>query len=606
MEIKLDALSLFLILLFVLVFSTVFMRYFSDKSEGFVSFQESAAPLTHVNIPQYSSTQQNIVKIYDNLFLDTFNGNLIEVDSTTYGNVTDVTGSTISGIWVGSRYTTSTTNYKTTGNVTQDTPESKFTFVNSMKPFVYVTKSSQTNTSFVMYVPYNDLTFLHTITASNNAYKNSNSIYFNHTSLVGASINDNNSISMGSLIADNDKNNGTLVIFPAYDNKKVFQLSHNAYFDPSNGDFIMASLSGTTSSFNVYDRHQTDITTSYKNANQTSIPNIDNYVSWKIYDILGNKMFYYDAVGQKTVITVVEKTSDNTSFQIANVYRFDQNGNYDTIVDLADSKDTSTDNKSKVTRGNVVNLSLDATIDATKDTIPPALDKDSISNYYKWYWYWNTTGGSDMTSKKYSDDYLLKTQIVPPVCPSCPMCPSGGNCSNCNVIGGSGINQTGNVIAQGQGYGPNSAGGVVNNAINTTGNLLYNTGSGITRVGEDAIGGAVGLGAGALGGAVGLGAGALGGAVGLGSQALGGAVGLGSQAIGGTVGLANNAITGLTSNNPVQINDAGRSGYNNSYGGQGQVNQSSIADPYSYYGARPPTGNVNYMPVTADFSKFGR
>jgi hypothetical protein len=30
------------------------------------------------------------------------------------------------------------------------------------------------------------------------------------------------------------------------------------------------------------------------------------------------------------------------------------------------------------------------------------------------------------------------------------------------------------------------------------------------------------------------------------------------------------------------------------------------ADPFSYYGAIPKKGSSNFMPITADFSKFGR
>ena len=38
--------------------------------------------------------------------------------------------------------------------------------------------------------------------------------------------------------------------------------------------------------------------------------------------------------------------------------------------------------------------------------------------------------------------------------------------------------------------------------------------------------------------------------------------------------------------------------------GLGTNNQYS--DPYSYYGQLPPKGKTNYVPVTADFSRFGR
>ena len=61
-----------------------------------------------------------------------------------------------------------------------------------------------------------------------------------------------------------------------------------------------------------------------------------------------------------------------------------------------------------------------------------------------------------------------------------------------------------------------------------------------------------------------------------------------------------------TNNNNRNFNDneLNRSGYSNSTGGP-VVNQSSVTDPYSYFGAVPSKPN-NFMPITTDFSKFGR
>jgi hypothetical protein len=65
-----------------------------------------------------------------------------------------------------------------------------------------------------------------------------------------------------------------------------------------------------------------------------------------------------------------------------------------------------------------------------------------IGNYYKNYWYDNAKVDA---GQKYSSDFMLKTQAIPPICPACPSCPkmdtsanTDSVCSNCGGNGGSG------------------------------------------------------------------------------------------------------------------------------------------------------------------------
>lgn len=624
-EIKLDAFSLFVILLVVLVISMVFINWFFvypssfSRDEGFVSFQNNKSALEYVNIPQYSSTKTKIAKIYDNIFLDTENGNLIEVDSTTYTNASDSSGSSIRKIWITGRDNAGNpvTSYNAVVGANgviraTDTSESIKKFANSMTPYIYKSNSAYTARNYVIYVPYNDTTFLHTITISNESinpitYKHSNSIVYSHPTMSGQ-VKIRNTISgaihqlSGSPIQDTDVSNNSLVILPLYDpSQNVFQMSHNTFFNPLNGHFIIKSMSNNSPVIRVYNRLNRNITTTYKTTNkETTIQNVV-FTSWNRQDISGNKICVYLGDGMKTIIMIIEPTTDNASFQIFKVYRFGANGTLDTELARVSSPIATSEPPKPAIEPPISTIN------------PPPLDKDSISDYYKWYWYWNTNGGSDM-NKNYSEDYLLKTQIIPPVCPSCPMCPSGGTCTNCNGIGGSGISQD-----------------AINGNVLGKGNVLYKTGSGVTRIGEnvvngtvgigkDVVGGTVGLGKEVVGGTVGLGKEVVGGTVGLGKEivgstiglgkeVVGGAVGLGKEVVGGTVGLVKDAASGiLNAGRPVQLNDMNRSGYNNSYGGQtqGSTTQSAVTDQYSYYGARPVTGSTNYMPITADFSKFGR
>ena len=56
----------------------------------------------------------------------------------------------------------------------------------------------------------------------------------------------------------------------------------------------------------------------------------------------------------------------------------------------------------------------------------------NYGDFWKWWSYFNSNAVGGL-----SNDYMLKTQIVPPVCPSCPAC-QGGACTNCGGAGGSG------------------------------------------------------------------------------------------------------------------------------------------------------------------------
>lgn len=248
-----------------------------------------------------------------------------------------------------------------------------------------------------------------------------------------------------------------------------------------------------------------------------------------------------------------------------------------------------------------------ATTPAPTTTPTPSLtgnNQDSaISEYFKWYWYWKNSGSC--TNPANSDDYILKTQVVPPVCPACPACPTSSVCTNCGGNGGSGT--TG---GDGSSLVSNSAGGVANNLINTTGNVV----------------GGVALGAGTAVGGVASGVGSTVGGVasGVGSTVGGVASGVGS-AVGGAFDSAGNLIQNTGSGVKGFVEDTGSgvkglledvgSGIGNlsskqqgrQYPGQQQQQQQgNNINPYSYNGMLPAKNSSNFIPITSDFSAFGR
>ena len=210
-------------------------------------------------------------------------------------------------------------------------------------------------------------------------------------------------------------------------------------------------------------------------------------------------------------------------------------------------------------------------------------------------------------------NYMLKTQVVPPVCPACPSCKygSGHVCTSCGGKGGSGTKsgdgksmafKDGNSVADVKGPSSaiasvgKSAGGVLEKTVDATGKV---------------VGGATNLAAGTVGLAGGL---------------VGGTIGTAADLVGGTIGTAANLIgsagSGLT--NMLQ-NDSSRVGYSQSYQGGKQQNgynrnntgittnnsysmgtkAGAPIDAYSYNGALQSKG-TNFRPLTADFSAFSK
>lgn len=237
-------------------------------------------------------------------------------------------------------------------------------------------------------------------------------------------------------------------------------------------------------------------------------------------------------------------------------------------------------------------------------------------------------------------NYILKSEIVPPVCPQCPSCGTSGCPLSINSSGQI-VDCNGNVISNfgstpssdsesssSSSYTPStisgSISGTIDNTVSTAGNVADTAITSTTGAVSDIAGTAgstVSNVAGSAGSTVSNVAGSAGGAVSsLGkdvSNIVGGlgkdATTIGVAAIGATSGVANNAINSTTS----------------LVGGLGATAPAAATTaatvPYAYYGY-PSYGYVNYpymgyggyqgpstcsqqstyLPITNDFSAFGR
>ena len=546
------------------------------EREGFVSYEANIAPTNSVKIPQYGP--QPVIKMFDNLFFDQSNGNVVEVDSTPFmGNVdangnymsgnVDATGASISNLYISTRdgtehdYTFSNANANTTPESTSSNTSCSY------NKWSYNTKCATTGKYKLFYIPWNTDTYVHIVQTETPTNANKQSAYkpvnvYTYQFASGSSSSVNAVRYLADVLptkvpsnANGDANDNQMITDNWYSTtNKVYQLAKYIEFDSSNGNLIMRSDNSIT----VYGRAKNVIVTSNTQLQNgglsNTIPSV-SYNSWITYDADKTTQVVYIAKDTNTLVLLIQMDSSN-KYKLVNAVRFDANGPVNANCQNDNSSDGSGNNPP-----------------------PPPSDMSGNSDYYKWYWYWNSP-------QKYSDDYILKTQIVPPVCPTCPNCPnstSGGTCTNCGGQGGSGTkDNNGSSIAGGNTTTTGPVGSVVNNTVDAAGNVIgstVNTAGSIVNTAIDTTG-----------------------------KVVTGTVGAATHLVGSTVHAAENVANNLI-NAPEQ--GYGQPGYGQpsygqpGYGQPGQGNGAAAGADYSYYGALPPKG-ANFMPITADFSAFSK
>lgn len=690
-------LLLFLLLLVVLISSVLFSRFLPLNvfSEGFVSFRYTD-PLTSPSfsmdsaglINTYSATNK-VVKIYDSIYLDPKNGNLIEVDGNTfdkvyykndiqsYGNIAactsaksdgignciasaaEITGSTVKKIYVVKRsgdssssnpYAASyTNNIWANGNLA----ESQITNVSScFRPFRYETKNRwdgvDNHKYQVFYFPWNNDTYIHIIklgTSAANPTKHAITIHHQSSTIQGVTYTESSTggavgtsaITVPTGISDaqtaaTDGDNGKVV---RQDTKDFYQLSKAFKYDYTNGRVYKTTNVSNTPTTTVYNRVGGTIN---DQSTPGSITNADEFTP-KVYQDAGGNLLLVIAHSRKTLIaSLLVESIDNGVVKFKRGEHVYYNGAI---------KDTGTGCGEIIQNTNERKLS-DGKKHGNRGSA--VAGKDYGSDYNKWLAYWNTVAAKD--SATHSEDYMLKTQVVPPVCPSCPSCSSSaGVCTNCGGQGGSGT------------FGPGSAGSMAGSAsVNgglsgsvavssdkgkvttkdagtfaTTSNTS-SLGGATTTTALGAVSGAENVaksGAGIVTGTVGTVGGLVGktidttsdllksagsGAKDLVKSGTGGAVDLVKSGTGGAVDLVKSAGSGVKDvltqdGNGRYTNRRGNLQGDTTYGystgnvgsNRGSGNQSNTpgVDYYSYYGALPSKGG-NFIPITTDFSAFGK
>jgi hypothetical protein len=314
-----------------------------------------------------------------------------------------------------------------------------------------------------------------------------------------------------------------------------------------------------------------------------------------VQDYVNKNTVMYWPTGENTLIVVFENRNSNGYIPIKKTVRFTSSG-------VWTSSDTTTP--------------------------PPKTGGDASGNrdisggnygdFWKWWSYFNSNAVGGL-----SNDYMLKTQIVPPVCPSCPAC-QGGACTNCGGQGGSGsMSSDGSSLAV---KGPSSA---LASLGQSAGQTITGTAAvaGLTTVGTGAI--AANLAnntVNAAGNIVGKTVDTAGNVINRTFDTAGNIVDRTFDAAGNVVNTTGNLLYSAGSGvsnmlTPDQRFDQGsdptRVGYQQSYMGPRpgsnntgiyqplpKQNLGSQIDPYTYNGALQSKGG-NFRPVTTDFSSFG-
>jgi hypothetical protein len=540
----------------------------SSISEGFISFSYDKNPLNFVDIPQYTTPTSKVLKLYDSLFYDLNNGNMIDVQGDCSAAavppacVVDSSGTTINGIYIVQRDGKTSTNINTINNQNNTKlSESNIQWKNLFDAWSYNSRTTNNDKYQLFYYSWNDSTYVHIMDCIKTKHlktflftgdKSSSEISWT-TDVSSRIINVTRPIT-----SVEDTSNNLMVTDLIYDSSKtVFQINRNIEFDINNSNIILKKITkagATDISMSVYNRSGTEITATYKDAKVTTVSNI-GFNAWAITD--SSDILLYMPVATKTLVTVLQKLSTTpVSYRILSHNRFNVNG-----------IDVSTPTPATPTVPAVTAPTGTGTVTAPTGTgtvTAPTETRTADDDYQKWLAYWNTVVNAN---GNYSQDYLLKTQIVPPVCPSCPSCPRGGGaCINCGGLGGSGTQGAAAIGAAG------AVGAVGNGDKKQFDATSKGSGNFVTTANTSTLGGATSTSAlGVVSGAENIaqtGAGAVGTVVKTGADVVNKTVdktgnvltSAGSGAtnlVGGTIGTAANLVSGAGSGTVGLIKDAG-------------------------------------------------
>jgi hypothetical protein len=607
-EIKLSPLLLFFTLLIVLVIATTVKRW-GLVSEGFIGYLKDANSFSSQTVLAYDSGNA-IIKLYDDIFYDNRNGNAVIITASPYVNTADSTGASVSSIDVVPRKMDPIYTY-TRGSdnaiMSQQCEESKVATIESLETQWSVKGLQSTNQ--LNYITWGNDTYLYVMDLANatisgntastsgntavsgntttvGSYRPAVSAYFNGTMKQSTnSYTTSDTINLKPAFTyTGDGKDDTNVVVDFYDKvQPVYQVVSNVWFDAKNGNLLIKT-NGAGAKLDVYARGSKTSSYSYTAqatgdttpASQTSFSQT-SVAPYFIQDATKDHTIMYWANGDNTMLMVFRNIlNSNGMVNATKCRRFIRDGLYN---------------------ANPATVTTPAT--DKKQAVDVSGNNELLDSFARWYIYFNTNAvGSNNSS-----DYLLKTQIVPPVCPACPGCKTEGVCTDCGGKGGSGTKTTdSSSLAFDTKTAVGATGSAVANTVDATGTILGKTVDAAGNVAEktvDVAGNVVGKTVDVAGNVVGKTFDAAGNILGSTASALGlDRIGY-QQSYGGPMNTSSSAnASGYPSSS-----QAYRPGSNTT--GVPSLPNSKPNDPYSYNGALQSKGG-NFMAITTDFSKFGR
>lgn len=541
--------------------------------------------------------------------------------------------------------------------------------IDSYKSFSVNSSISGNVEQQVFYIPYGGLTFVHTIAGVNTADESHKMVFIpgnyegNHSikdfknqqnaALASPALNDVQHKSNIPTLFNSQKFSNSSTINQLTLPITTYRIHQYVYYNMLNGDLIVNKEIGKLAENNngtaiphkwaVYSRYTntTDARKSVVELELDASGNPSEYTptsgtfsltqqfgsSFAVADVLGGNIILYIIAQGKTTIAVLKKLASG-DYKNTHIIRF--NGtNINSDFGSSPTEDTgSTEESDPLDEEEEEDTDSDSDSESEDET---TLDEpnfnSNMSDYYKWYWYWNSSGNLPV---HFSEDYMLKTQVVPPVCPSCPSCPTkGGCCTNCGGNGGDGTkSKDGKSMVDSKSNDQSELGSAYGKTLDTASDLLKSAGSGVTGLTQDVIG----LTKDAVTGTADLAKDTVTGTVGLARETAGGAVDLTKDTISGTLNVAEDVIdaTGNVAqetadvvkslgSGPLRSGSQTGTGYTYGYGmntNQGYGTQTPYGqqpgiprgplDPYTYNGKLKQRPSSDYLPRTADFSKFSK
>lgn len=664
---KFDSFTIFVIILLLLVGFLMWNRTFSFREEGFVDFNRDNQ--TSMYIPQYSAdSERKVIHLYDNIYYDNLNGALIEVNGTQGGTETDISGATITDIRIVSRSQqgeVSTVVTKKTEDTNEIIPEDTSISLNKETAklygdYTYITETEEIQESppdkykyVCMYSGWNTDTVLQLFKTTGTDLTYIKSYLLTPTGIkntIAGTISPTHIQTDPAKTYSYDESNPDSPISNYLENIQVKQVSTKVFYDVKNANIILKNSNG----IKVLHRDGSERTVGQYNNDKaalTSGPVVFSCAN----DDGSSGLVLVTSFDDKTLVTVVIPilVDEQISYKIVRSKRFNASGEVNSEADETPEQTTST-----CTPAPTETPAPTATQSPFNQFMDGSMNMSGIqcgSDPSCWYWFFRSQ--PQHSTGPLTDDYFLKTEVVPPVCPQCPNCPGSGVCTDCGGNGGSGttvnlkltsLGQTeykdslGNVyISKNDASGnptyilkgtSDTAGGVSNNLVSTTGdvatnvidsaeNVLTKTGSGTTSLLRDTGSGTADFLKETGSGATSLIRDTASGTTDLLKDTASGTVDLLKDTVSGTADFLKTTGRGIRDlgQGSLQVQQSGVYGpqtqgqmYGQRQGplqtqGQGQSQLQPYpnggADNYSYYGAVPSKGG-DYIPVTADFSSF--